>query len=475
MGTVAMKLSQNNLSVINLKSQFKVSNSNTDEKFNGILNAAKKQDSQPKDVRTKEQNDENIKNNKVSDKSVKAKPRKEKEVREKATTKQLDDIEKVETKELSNISINTEEKDELGDSSKINVDEKKLEEISEKLGLDVEALMSIMQNLNINASDLKDIENVKNIIKDVFKLDSSEDILKDTNVSDVLKEIKSILDKSEIDSGNIKGNEIEIDIPKEEINIDKNKDKQDSKEKTEIKSNTTTEQQVITSDKPEMKKNEESRNNDNDKDENKENKKDDKKEVKGETIKVSEHRENNEVHQSTNNNQEITVKHIHDNPKAADINNSSKIAKTVDTKEIMKQVIDKAKVVITEDKSEMVIRLKPDHLGKLTLKIVTEEGMVTAKFDAENQKVKEIIEQNLADLKQSLKEQGLQLNSVEVSVGQDNSNEQQSLFKQEVAKTQAFRRNLIDRLMNEGSMEGLNINDTQGPNVMTESSIDYIA
>ena len=54
----------------------------------------------------------------------------------------------------------------------------------------------------------------------------------------------------------------------------------------------------------------------------------------------------------------------------------------------MNQIIDKAKVVVSEDRSEMVIELKPEALGKLTLKIVTERGEVMAKFFADNYQVK---------------------------------------------------------------------------------------
>lgn len=97
----------------------------------------------------------------------------------------------------------------------------------------------------------------------------------------------------------------------------------------------------------------------------------------------------------------------------------------VRTTEVMNQVVENAKVILGQDKSEMVIQLKPDHLGKLELKVVTEQGIVAAKFIAENQKVKEIIETNMQLLKDSLEKQGISIDSVSVQVGQDRKGDYQ--------------------------------------------------
>ncbi len=94
--------------------------------------------------------------------------------------------------------------------------------------------------------------------------------------------------------------------------------------------------------------------------------------------------------------------------------------------EIINQVVQQAKVIMGQDKSEMVIQLKPDHLGKLELKVVTEQGIVAAKFIAESQQVKEIIETNMQLLKDSLQKQGISIEGVSVQVGHDRRGEYQS-------------------------------------------------
>lgn len=94
----------------------------------------------------------------------------------------------------------------------------------------------------------------------------------------------------------------------------------------------------------------------------------------------------------------------------------------VKSSDIINQVVEQAKVVLGNDKSEMVIHMKPDHLGKLELKIVTEQGIVAAKFIAENQQVKDVIETNMQLLKDSLQKQGISIEGVSVQVGQDKKN-----------------------------------------------------
>lgn len=94
---------------------------------------------------------------------------------------------------------------------------------------------------------------------------------------------------------------------------------------------------------------------------------------------------------------------------------------SANAKEILSQIIEKAQIIMMPDKSEMVMELKPDSLGKLSLKLVTENGIVMAKFVAENQQVKEVLETNMQLLKDSLQKQGLDVQGFSVSVRQDSN------------------------------------------------------
>lgn len=91
----------------------------------------------------------------------------------------------------------------------------------------------------------------------------------------------------------------------------------------------------------------------------------------------------------------------------------------VNARELLSQIIEKAQVNLTPEKSEMVMELKPESLGKISLKVVTENGIVMAKFVAENQQVREVLETNMQILKDSLQKQGLDVQGFSVSVRQD--------------------------------------------------------
>ena len=66
----------------------------------------------------------------------------------------------------------------------------------------------------------------------------------------------------------------------------------------------------------------------------------------------------------------------------------------------------------------MVIKLNPEHLGNLTLKIsVSANGAVNASFHSDNAQVRTIIENSLVQLRQELNNQGLKVENVQVYAG----------------------------------------------------------
>lgn len=83
---------------------------------------------------------------------------------------------------------------------------------------------------------------------------------------------------------------------------------------------------------------------------------------------------------------------------------------------IFGQITQKAKLLITPGTTEMQIQLKPDFLGKMNLSITSENGLVTAKFNTESYRVKEVIEANLNTLKDSLAQQGVKVDQLVVNV-----------------------------------------------------------
>ncbi|PQQ67864.1 flagellar hook-length control protein FliK [Acetivibrio saccincola] len=153
----------------------------------------------------------------------------------------------------------------------------------------------------------------------------------------------------------------------------------------------------------------------------------------------------------------------------------SQKTEAVPRREIAFQIVEKAKVLLTGDKSEMIMDLKPDHLGKLSLKLVTERGIVVAKFVAENEEVRAAIEANMDTLKESLEKQGFSIQEFSVSVNHNKSRNQDGyrenqkvLTKQEREDRGAITGNVTGR---DVEMEILKTNPYQ----LNGSSINLIA
>jgi len=89
----------------------------------------------------------------------------------------------------------------------------------------------------------------------------------------------------------------------------------------------------------------------------------------------------------------------------------------IDKKQVFEQIVEKAKLVVDQNRQEIRIRLKPDLLGELVLKMEMEDKGILAKVMVDNYRTKELIETNLFLLKEEMKENGLEIKTFEVFVG----------------------------------------------------------
>jgi flagellar hook-length control protein FliK len=103
--------------------------------------------------------------------------------------------------------------------------------------------------------------------------------------------------------------------------------------------------------------------------------------------------------------------------------------------QLFTQIMDHAKLMLSGNQSELEMSLKPEHLGKLQLKVLVENQVVTARFVAESQQVKQIIETNLNQLRDQLRESGLMVDHLSVSVGNGTN---QQLFDQTAGNQSQF-------------------------------------
>ncbi len=99
-----------------------------------------------------------------------------------------------------------------------------------------------------------------------------------------------------------------------------------------------------------------------------------------------------------------------------DANFEIKPVEKINTAEIIDQIVTKVKVVLEDGKSQVEMKLNPEHLGKVGIKLVSENGTLKGTFTVENETVKHAVEQNLINLKAQLEESGIKIEKIEVAL-----------------------------------------------------------
>lgn len=92
------------------------------------------------------------------------------------------------------------------------------------------------------------------------------------------------------------------------------------------------------------------------------------------------------------------------------------------------KIAESIQTLIQEDRSEVRIELKPDHLGDMKIKLSLERGIMVAEFIVENEAVKEIIASQLPQLHTALQEQGAQVGEMMVNIGFENKGQDEQPF-----------------------------------------------
>ena len=139
----------------------------------------------------------------------------------------------------------------------------------------------------------------------------------------------------------------------------------------------------------------------------------------------------------------------------------------------LNQIVQKAVLSLHNGQHEVQLDMKPDFLGHIQMRIVSEGQHVAIKMVAEFPFVKDMLENNLHQLKADLQAQGLDIDELEVSVAHD-SHTERDLHQTEAAAKLKVVKNGSDS--DDGSSEGSG--ETQSPDgggPMAETAIDYFA
>jgi len=88
-----------------------------------------------------------------------------------------------------------------------------------------------------------------------------------------------------------------------------------------------------------------------------------------------------------------------------------------DRDNLLPRLVETIETLVYEERSEVRMQLKPDHLGSLEVKLSMERGIMVAEFIVQDQQVREIIASQLPQLQTALQDQGTHMADVSVSIG----------------------------------------------------------
>jgi flagellar hook-length control protein FliK len=97
----------------------------------------------------------------------------------------------------------------------------------------------------------------------------------------------------------------------------------------------------------------------------------------------------------------------------------NRLASNISRAGTLNQIVEKTALNLKNGKSQVRIDLKPEFLGSVRMKITTENHLVTVRILTELPVVKEMIENNLSQLKTDLQSHGLQIDKLDVSIAND--------------------------------------------------------
>lgn len=136
----------------------------------------------------------------------------------------------------------------------------------------------------------------------------------------------------------------------------------------------------------------------------------------------------------------------------------------IDAFELIEQIARNVRVTISAQTTSMEMQLNPEHLGKIYLNVTEKEGAVRAQLVAQNEAVKEALETQAVELRQSLHQQGVKVDAIEITVSthefeqnlEQNAKQEEQMQQQREENRQQTKRNL-------------NLNDLDGlTGLMTE-------
>lgn len=152
------------------------------------------------------------------------------------------------------------------------------------------------------------------------------------------------------------------------------------------------------------------------------------------------------------------------------------------TNEIMDQIMEYMKVNLKAETQELEMQLHPASLGAVNVQLTAKDGIITAQFTTQNEAVRAAVESQLIQLKEQFEEQGIRVDSVEVTVANHAYGDQYSQDSEQPKDNQnsskkTVRKINLDELDEEESIDEMEEADRITVEMMRQNgnSVDYTA
>lgn len=144
-------------------------------------------------------------------------------------------------------------------------------------------------------------------------------------------------------------------------------------------------------------------------------------------------------------------------------NNS--MSRFIQDNSLSSQIINKIDATNLGNYKEITMELSPKELGNLSIKLAETNGVIVANIRVDNEKTKELLLSEMAQLKQTLEAQGLSVSDVKVDVRQ---NPHQSEMEKQKQKSAKRIQELIDKHLTETEEISMQLDESTGEVVETE-------
>lgn len=333
--------------------------------------------------------------------------------REKAEVNKPEETKEVKKFEPAKKRETVKQKDEPTDEQLAAVLEEVVSEIKEfiqeKFNVTSEELESIMSDLGMTDMNLLETSPLTELVKKLEGITNLQDVLTNPNFKDDLKELLNQVE--EIKTQVLEGEKVTVDenfLVKEEVEIKP----QDNVEDTEMP---VVEEDVINDvevEEPQVQEEEQAVAPE---------KQETQEVIQNETSTNSdtkqEFKQNESKMEMKDSSDTVNINAVRPEDFAARL--TEDLSARVGERQaitIVRQVVEQISMQTKQGMTTMELQLYPAHLGRVTVQLVSKDGNITAQITAETEAAKNALETQLTLLKENLNNQGLKIESVEVTI-----------------------------------------------------------